>query len=524
MTTTHVIINAMDVGQGLGTFVQLFDQDPEPEVAPTNTILLDFGSYGGDSDVAAKPRVAWLVDQLKRMPQPTIDAVYLSHGDLDHFNLMPQLLARFTPYDPSKHQTGPSTLWIRYARYAGERDHFVIKEVNVLDKIATYMVANENPLRTTPTAGEFNGTSFRGLRTDPDFSVDNLSCYIVAENLGSGVLSPIRRKGKYLTHAYGKNTRSIVLLLAITDWEYQFVSTGDATGRTLLECNRAYAKLIPDGWLNNVVGMTVPHHGARRTLDIKPAGSNPTPEQVVSAFADWVKPRALFGSASLAQHHHHPDAEVLRYLWDRIPPGDAIYNDPGLGGRHFYNAYFEARKYDATVPDPQTGTPLQVKWPPATNFYSVKTSRPVYTNIYYSSSYRSERDMVFPPAPAVKVPLAVGKQPVGVTWVMKLQKGVTPTMDRLSSRTGAYAADFREPSAPGVAVRRPDRPSPRPTYRATPVTRPAGPTPDRPGSARRPAPGPGPGPGRDHGAGRLAAPRTLAPRDAHDLRRMAVIL
>lgn len=557
MTTTHVLVNSMDVGQGLGTFVQLFDRDPQPATAPTNTVLVDFGCLG-DSEPAGKPRVAWVDAELRKMAQPTIDALYISHGDGDHYNLLPQLLGKFDPYDPTKNKTGPGTLWIRYARYAGDKSDFDIKRdgkpYNVITWIEEFMVANGATQRTA-TSGTRGGTSFDGLNTVADCTVDNLRCYVVIENVNAAttqLTAPTAFKGG----SYGSNTRSMVVLLDFLDHSYQFLSTGDATARTLFECNQVIQhRFPPDDRLANVVGVTVPHHGAAQTLfSMFPrTATEDNSEQVVSEFAARVKPRTVLASASHGSKFKHPHAKVLRYFWEAIRVGNPIWNDPDLGGTHFYTAYFMPNEYSARVYNQQLNAWQIGRWPGQGGFYSVKTPLPMYTNIYYSTTYGGENFAVLPPEPATAVatPANLGFH-TGVTWVTKLQRDAVPTIRPLASRVGVFADDYLIPAlpVPGVAVRVPRSPGPPrsplspagppPAGRHRPAAVPVGRRPERPVSVFRgglpaqrtpddhplapPAPAPTPIAGLDGAAVPVPSPRTSAPRTAQGLRGMAVIL
>lgn len=96
-------INFLDVGQGDGTLVQCSDG---------SAILIDMGSKknadvaGGDAITFVKRRLIELQNEYKR-PHPTLDKLFITHGDGDHYNLIPNLIDAFpTPPNPGSLNIG----------------------------------------------------------------------------------------------------------------------------------------------------------------------------------------------------------------------------------------------------------------------------------------------------------------------------------------------------------------------------------------------------------------------------------
>ncbi|MFZ2407685.1 MAG: hypothetical protein WAW41_21340, partial [Methylobacter sp.] len=87
MATGLVNITVLDVGQGMGTFVEIYDTSG----ALISTLLFDLGSLNNKVS-AGGPSVQYLVDKLKSMADPTIELLVLSHKDGDHVNLIEDLL------------------------------------------------------------------------------------------------------------------------------------------------------------------------------------------------------------------------------------------------------------------------------------------------------------------------------------------------------------------------------------------------------------------------------------------------
>lgn len=89
----YLTIDFLDVGQGDGTFI----------ITPRNAcVLIDLGSKknadvaGRDAIAYLKSRIEWIQAQ-RSLPKPTVDYLMLTHGDLDHYNLIDTLRAAFLP-------------------------------------------------------------------------------------------------------------------------------------------------------------------------------------------------------------------------------------------------------------------------------------------------------------------------------------------------------------------------------------------------------------------------------------------
>lgn len=84
-------IDFLDVGQGDGTFMVWPDD---------TTILVDMGSKK-NADVAGAGALKYVHDKLLELQarrhdsQPTIDRLFITHGDGDHYNLIPTLIDSF---------------------------------------------------------------------------------------------------------------------------------------------------------------------------------------------------------------------------------------------------------------------------------------------------------------------------------------------------------------------------------------------------------------------------------------------
>jgi hypothetical protein len=465
VVTKIVLVNSMDVGQGLGTFVQLFDEDL-PTALPTHTLLVDFGCLG-DSEAAGNPRVEWVRDELNKMPQPTIDALYISHGDGDHYNLLPKLLTNFKPYDPQNHQTGKGTLQIKYCRYAGETGDFRSGKTNVLAKINTYMAQNTDPAdRQSSLAGAPGGTSFNLFDTSMDRIVnDCVHTYVVTENVSSTAVQ-MTADASYVKNSYGNNTRSMVLLLTFLNGQYEFISTGDATARTLLECTRVFDdRMLPGEFFENTVGITIPHHGSSTTLfAMQPRETMESAEASVEKFLKAVKPKVALASAAARSKFHHPRGQVLSMFWKYLRADtEPNWNQKDLKYKHYFTGFFVRGSFQLNTPS--TANPGQFShtpWPKTVDGYSsIKTALPLFTNIYYNEGYNTNQHTVLPPTPGVTEvidPFPLSMMVPAATWVMKLSADKV-SMAPIVSRAGVWEEWLPDQATvpAGVAVRAPAR-------------------------------------------------------------------
>ncbi len=269
----YLSIDFLDVGQGDGTFI----------VTPRfDTILIDLGSKknadvaGGDAITYLKKTLLFIQTQ-KSLPKPTIDILFLTHGDQDHYNLVKTLIAQF----PAENALTFNEVYV-----GGQKSEY--------SELGTFLDAQQ----ARGSFFEFDSCEHDPIE-DPSFSFQS--------NLWGDVdifLLSVNVPNKTRTGAGAKNQKSIVLMLQYAD--RKFIFTGDAEsemeGRVL-------------GWYSSSPSflecdcLKLGHHGSQ-------AGTT-------QAWLDALKPWAVFASSD--QKWAHPYCVTL----DRVIAGDSL--DKHLG-------------------------------------------------------------------------------------------------------------------------------------------------------------------------------------------------
>lgn len=488
-------IDCLDVGQGTGVLAALYTADPE-ENPPAHLILLDLGSEQGKRE-AGVPTVEYVARMLNRMKQPTLDAVFLSHSDSDHVNLISDLVLQFKPYVPGRHE-GKGTLRIRYAMYGGDWDKYKKgTDLNVLDVLHSFMISNENRDYWLPLQPSYM-TSYRAGEVGPSRRVGFVDLRLLVGNAANTRSGRPTGGSLLVKDAYGINTMSLVIVLEAFD--SQFVMTGDATGATMKLAAKRLAIAHDHGHLEDVFAVTTPHHGSLKTaLDLGKAARGEDPREVVKTFIRRLGARSVEVSAGLRRGFNHPSAELLRmFAAHLLPQSPPIWmGERGYGDRHFYTAYFT--KQQARY---RRSTSTTRRWPNSAGWRTVQTNLSLFSSVYYSRSHLGDARMAWPPSPATLVPLRSERYdyrmpPFGVMWQYQVTRTSTTTdftMERYTNRdvqalfeawdeqerlaaSGAHEAGL---AVPGPRPAPPDRPggggSPgavRPVRR--PVRRPAAP-------------------------------------------------
>ena len=239
-------VHFIDVGQGDCTLL----------VCPGgDRILVDCGSSGGADLDAAR---AYLLAQLDGAA-PRLDALFITHADRDHYNMIPDMLAGieighvYTSGEPGEHAENGVDVWLNaipaFRRTVLQRDFF-------------------DPFDRPSTAVPAGGADL----------------WVLASNTEA-------------THSGGnfeRNAKSIVL--KVTFGQVDFLLTGDATFGT----EETIADRYPHDWLDVEV-LKVGHHGSSTT-------------STAQEFVDLVQPELAVASASATNGFGHPRREVLERL------------------------------------------------------------------------------------------------------------------------------------------------------------------------------------------------------------------
>jgi len=423
MATTKVLMQVLDVGQGSGNLVEIYDG-----AKLINTMLIDLGSTPSTA-TSGDEAVEYVVATLKSMDDPTIDVIALSHSDSDHINLIGKVLAKFKVED----------LTINACYYGGSYDRYTKRSVDILGEIDKYMPKGKSPQGFGPHVTNYNES---GKKWDAFHITAEVKLSLVIGNCPTpGKLeSPEEDTGGRLD-GFTINTWTTVVF---AEWAGQrFVLTGDATGTTMAWCNGVF---LVSGTLSNVFMLTAPHHGsATSSFDIKGVEHQYTAQENVEYFADFVRATTVTASAERKERYKHPSAKVLSYFWKNRESSDTYFWQdatflPGKN-RHFFTAYFIKADWDLSEPS-SGGMDTDVKWPDADGWYTVQTGGNVYNTLYFVADLQAGAglpeskvyDKIVVPAPA---------PPVGVRWTFSVLPDGTRGMSRSDSRKALRQVTMR---------------------------------------------------------------------------------
>jgi beta-lactamase superfamily II metal-dependent hydrolase len=373
---SRIEFHVLNVGQGSGNFVEIF-KDASQQVA-TTTVLIDLGTEGARKNHNG-PGVETVIARLKAMPSPEIACLCLSHSDTDHVSMILDLLQAFDP--PGTRDPKLKILTIKSAFYGGNPALYKKskKTANILVRLKRYMKEGSAVESVTNNTSTYDDSA-------PALYVDDtlkLKIKLLIGNTTAGTDQVITDSNKLAkTGSLNLNTVSLVV---VVDWnDMQFITTGDATGITMLRAN-GVMKDQPGSFFTYPIMLTTPHHGSRTSaFDFTGTGiSNPQLKLAhIDLFARRCGARVLTASAGENKRYKHPSAQILDIFWrycsDFVP-----YRDPvAIHEAHFYTAYF-ADDYGFSMHTIPFAT---VPWPGprANRWYTLQTSVPVFTTDYFA--------------------------------------------------------------------------------------------------------------------------------------------
>jgi beta-lactamase superfamily II metal-dependent hydrolase len=376
--STSPLHTVLPVGQGTGTLIQVIDNGE-----PTSTILIDLGSKGWKKDIFGTRSTEIVTTALKKMVKkgPTLDAVFLSHPDDDHINLIPDLLANFNA--PGETTPGKQTLVINKVWFGGPEGSYAGKQIgNVLKKLQ----------RHGATLGRLGGDASNLTKPEYSDAANGVDIFVMIANTISGNTSIGKSSVTPLNvlksdDGYLVNTDSLVLAVRYgTGTKRKIVATGDATGMTMAAANERLSAARPN-WLLGTDSISLPHHGSATTAyDVLNASTaardtDDTAEEVVKEFVRFLQPEMV--TISAGQSFNHPAHRVVDDFAQYTK--NATYSDPALNnGEHFYTGYFEKQQFDLIAAMDYDGPlPAGAEWPRSANWRTVRTSKAIYAIDYY---------------------------------------------------------------------------------------------------------------------------------------------
>lgn len=447
--------HVLNVGQGSGNFVEIYANDGD--TVPTTTVLIDLGSEGASKSHSG-PSVEVVVAALKLMAKPEIACLCLSHSDTDHISMIEQLLTAFDK--PGTKNPKKPILTIKTAIYGGNYDLFQKgKRPNVIDLVDGYI-----PGTTKAHGVTTNCTTY----TTPSVVLyeDKVLNFKLPLLIGNTVKSPVTKSNDTsklpLKDAVMVNT---VSLIVVFEWNgVQIITTGDATGITMLRANGVMGKAT-GSFFTDPVMLTVPHHGSFTTAwaftGQKIRGNDQRRAQI-DLFARRCGAKVLTASAGHQSQFDHPSAYILDIFWRHSSTTDIAYRDAAaITDGHFYTAYFEkADSFQLT----SSGTASA--WPAtgAAGFFTAQSVVQIYTTDYFDRKrltaveetppggtpkkrLRPEPRMaVFPasvaapsPGTVVELPDASVFPPAEVSWAVVMDSNKSYYLERVTATTASIA-------------------------------------------------------------------------------------
>jgi beta-lactamase superfamily II metal-dependent hydrolase len=395
MATGGIVVNVMDVGQGQGTFVEVYNTGS----VLTNTLLFDLGS-AKSSRAAGDPSIAYIVSKVSSMAVPKIDYLSLSHKDRDHVNLVMRLI------DAISEKIKPKKLKIGKVRFGGAKGWYKDPLMEKLEEFCKDV--DSLSLRQT---GFTPPKTWKSIWDENDVYV-----YVVLANVPTDVIAMDMDDMDDRPDSELANSVSIVSLVY---WNgNEFFINGDATFVTIQESNKVLKAAV-----FNTKMVTLPHHGSRRTTfglseSLEDASKEST--EIVKTFAKKVNAKTVTASAEDFGNYKHPSYDVITLFNEYADQKKIWYFDPNLADndRHYLTAYLDT---------PMTRS-KKVTISPA--YSSFETTMNVYSTQYCSPKHRG--DYLAPPTNPVDAGTAFKKPPpifsVGIQWVYTATSaGVTLT-------------------------------------------------------------------------------------------------
>ncbi len=414
MATGWMVVNVMDVGQGQGTFVEVYNTAATPVL--TNTLLFDLGS-AKSSVAAGGPSIEYIAKQVASMAVPKIDYMSLSHKDKDHINLIVKLVDAIN----LKIKPPKKKLTIGHVRYGGMKEWYPDNLVIKLQSICT----DVKPLSLLQNCYEKGPPA----KWTPIWLENDVHVYVILANALTANVDAMDMSDLDSRKPDSELANSVSIISSIFWNSNQFFINGDATFVTFQESNKIY-KLVPN--FNAPKMVTLPHHGSRKTTfglssSTEDAGEEST--EVVETFAKKISARTVTASAEKYGDYHHPSYDVM-LTFNKFADQETVwYYDPNLANknRHYAFAYLDT----PLVNDKKTVV--------SGAYGSFETTMNVYSTFYRFPEYTG--DFLAPPrkpkdpvGPGTTFPKPAPIFPLGVQWVYTVnsagQVKLTPKTNR----------------------------------------------------------------------------------------------
>jgi hypothetical protein len=365
---TSMRLTILPVGQGTGTLIEVLDDTGNTIEA----MVCDFGGYGWYAPQTSKYSEGLVKQQLESMTTPMLSAVFLSHGDMDHINLMADVLDAFAK--PSDPPSSKKKLIVQNVWHGDEWKYYTKYGNNALAKLWEY-----RPSGTTTNIHDLDWPAFSVAK--PLYkSPEGVDVFLVTGNTVPSEVPEVEMHEATQTDNSVRNTPSLVLAIGFGNPYQLIVLTGDATALTMALCRKYLAHFKIS--IQSVLHITLPHHGSPRTgyalVDAESRKDDTLAETNVKEFVKAFKPQSVSASSG-EKYNRLPDARLVDDFCAFAP--NIAWPDPALGssGQHFYTAWFNSGA--CTIAD-TTGSGMDEDWPTSDGYHSARTTKAFYSTEY----------------------------------------------------------------------------------------------------------------------------------------------
>lgn len=363
------ILYSLDVGQGMGTFVTYYDSND----VLTAIALFDIGSSHNKWKIEESV-VDFLAEKIieRSSPDPDgyLDAMFISHKDSDHVNLIQQLLDKV-----------PDAT-IGQVRYSGRYSWYKKSAGNILDEL-NKRVKNKKGKASGFPIGHSYWYPKEGVFKNPIWQSDGnkVVAYLLAVNTPykDEVVGDPETDISARPDGDQANSKSLVVALSMNDtWA---IISGDATYPTF----QYICGFFKVQFGANIMTL-LPHHGSRKTtfgLPSTDAEISKEAKKVVNTFAKNMNGLTVVASADTM--HSHPSLETIELF---LPYTDQKYSwwpDPNLGSFHYVTV-----RIDIDIENEDD----ELLWKIYTTY---QTAKNVYSTLYFDSFYAANPPFTYPP-------------------------------------------------------------------------------------------------------------------------------
>jgi hypothetical protein len=384
---------SLDVGQGMCTYFECYGNSKDIRF----NLLFDLGSTKS-SKKAGPPTINFLAEQIIKRKEPDgyIDAVFLSHKDADHINLLGDLLKKVP-----KARIG-------LVRYGGRTNWYKNRDKNILTDLGERTGDPDYRCKGFSIGHSYWNEMAKGFEI-PIWQGIGCNAFLLAANTPYKSETIGKPETSISLRPDGDQANSKSLVIALFLGDTLAVIGGDATFPTF-----QYITGFFDYKFNNNVMMLLPHHGSRKTtfgLSSTNAKISDDAQRLVETYARRMNGLTVVASADTK--HAHPSLYTVETFVKFADKTKTWWSDDNLGGAHYETAYIDIDfATDKKVPKEYT------------TFQSLQN---IYSTLYYFNARKvafSYAPFKSPPATAAPTNVAFSE---GMNFIYSSTAGSAAT-------------------------------------------------------------------------------------------------